>query len=180
MENTSSVFRLDAFWRFSKNQRHRLDINWFSLHREGSRTVGTDIAIEDPDGNEIQILDSSTVESYFDLDLYQGIYNYSLFFDDRLDIALKTGLYIAPIKMGLEATGFTETETREGFTAPLPTIGLRTDIAITPKWFLRSGTDVFYLKYNNYVGYIFSANAAIEYQPWKHIGIGTGFDVLQL
>jgi hypothetical protein len=38
------------------------------------------------------------------------------------------------------------------FTAPLPVIGLRADIAITPQWFLRIGSELFYLEYDNFKG----------------------------
>ena len=180
MANTESVFRLDGFWRFSKNQKHRFEINWFSLNRNGSKTIGRDIIIEGPEDKEIIIEAGTTVESKFNIDLYQGTYSYSFLLDDRVDLAVKAGLYVAPIEMELIAGGLLEAEGRETFTAPLPTIGLRTDISITPKWFLRSGTNVFYLKYDDYVGYILSANGSIEYKPMRRIGFGTGFDILHL
>jgi len=180
MNDTESVFRLDAFWRFSKNQKHRFNINWFSLNRKGSKSISRDIIIEGPEEQEIIISAGSKVESQLGLDLYQGVYSYSFILDERLDIAVTTGLYVAPIEMQLNAEGIFEGESRESFTAPLPTFGLRTDISITPKWFLRGRTEVFYLKYSNFTGYILSANGAIEYQPWKRIGIGTGFDILHL
>lgn len=180
MSDNESVYRLDAFWRFSKNMKHRFDINWFSLNRKGSTTIGRDIIIEGPEEEEIIIPTGSKVESLFNLDLFQGVYSYSFFLDERLDIALTTGLYVAPIEMLINAEGILEGESRESFTAPLPTIGLRTDISITPKWFIRSRTEVFYLKYSRFTGYIFSANGSVEYQPWKRIGLGTGFDILHL
>ena len=66
------------------------------------------------------------------------------------------------------------------FTAPLPVIGLRMDIALTPKWFVRTGTQFFYLEYENFAGRISSISGAIEYQPWKHFGLGIGLDSFDL
>jgi hypothetical protein len=180
MSDTSSVFRLGGFWRFSKNQRHRLDFNWFSLNRTGSKTIGRDIIIEGPDEEEILIPASSTVDSLLNIDLYHVTYSYSLFLDDRLDIAINTGLYVAPIEMELKAEGLIEAEEKEAITAPLPTLGLRTNISITPKWYLLTNTEVLYLQYNNYKGYILSMNGSIEYRAWKHFGFGTGVDILHL
>jgi len=64
------IYNLGGFWRFSKNQRHRFDYNWFSLNRTGSKTIGRDIIIEGPDEEEILIPASSTVDSLFNIDLY--------------------------------------------------------------------------------------------------------------
>jgi hypothetical protein len=180
MDDTSNVYRLNGYWRFSDNLKHRFELNWFSLHREGSRTIGKDIIIEKPGEGEIEIPLGTSVESYLNIDLYQGVYSYSIFLDDRLDLAFRAGLYVAPIETELKAEGIVETETKEKFIAPLPTFGLRADIAITPKWFVRTGGEVFYLKYNEFVGYIFSSKAVLEYMPWKHFGIGAGFDILRL
>ena len=78
------------------------------------------------------------------------------------------------------AEGLFEAEKNETITAPLPSLGLRMDISITPKWYLRTNTEVFYLKFNNYTGFHFSANATIEYRAWKNLGFGSGFDIFHL
>jgi hypothetical protein len=39
---------------------------------------------------------------------------------------------------------------------------------------------VLYLEIDQFEGSIFQANAALEYRPWKHIGLGLGFDLLHL
>jgi hypothetical protein len=54
------------------------------------------------------------------------------------------------------------------------------DVALAPRWFFRSGVQAFYLEYENFVGGILQANAAVEYTPWKHVGIGLGFDTLSV
>ena len=67
---------------------------------------------------------------------------------------------------------------REKFTAPLPVLGLRMYFALTPQWFIRTGSQVFYLEYDNFTGSVIEFRAAVEYNPWKHVGIGLGFDTL--
>jgi hypothetical protein len=180
LDTTSDVFRVDGYWRFTKSRRHRIDLSWFSLNRSGQRVTDQDFVIEDPEGNEITIPAGSSVDAFFNLDIYKAEYSYSFFQDDRFDLAVVLGLYVMPIEAGFSSTGFIDYDLEEDFTAPLPVIGLRSDIALTPKWFVRSGFQVLYLEIDRFEGAIFQANAALEYLPWKHVGIGLGFDLLHL
>lgn len=180
MESSQSVFRFKLFSRFTPNERHRFDLSWVSLHRTGDNQVARDIIVEGPGGDEIEIKAGTNVESFLDVDIYKGIYSYSLFFEDNLDLALECGLYVMPIKFGLTAEGAINFDGNENITAPLPVVGLRTDIMLAPKWFIRSGAEIFYLAYENYVGNIIATYAALEYQPWKRVGIGGGFDFTRL
>jgi len=180
LDSTDSAFRVGASWRFTDNRRHRLDFQWFSFGRDGSRTIGEDIHYKDKDGND-QVIEAGTyVESYFDFDIYQLAYSYSFFQDDRIDLAGSLGLYVMPIEFGMNATGLISAGRSERFTAPLPTLGIRADFAITPKWIFRSGLEVFYLEIGDFAGSIIDANFAIEYLPWKHFGFGLGFDSLNV
>ena len=180
LDITNSVFRVDASWRFTENRRHRLDFTWFSFRRNGSNTIGQDFTIEDNEGNEIIIPANTQVESFFDLDIYQPAYSYSFFQDDRMDLAASIGLYIMPINFGLKATGLVDVDETKKFTAPLPTLGLRADFALTPKWFLRSGFEIFYLEIDQFKGSIYESHVAIEYLPWKNLGFGLGFNAFDL
>jgi hypothetical protein len=176
LDSTNTVFRADALWRFTKNKRHRLDLIWFAFRRDGDRRILDDIPIEDDDGEVIIIPSGTTVETFFDLDIYQLNYSYSFFQDERIDLAAGIGVYIMPIDFGIRVSGLVDDEGEEKFTAPLPVINLRMDIALTPKWFIRTGAQVFYLEYENFTGSILEFRTALEYNPWKHVGIGVGFD----
>lgn len=178
LDKTNIVFRTDALWRFSKNRRHRLDFIWFSLHRDGTRQIFQDIVIEGENNNQITFETGSTVESSFDLDIYELAYSYSIFQDDRIDLAAGVGLYVIPIDFELRSTRDFLDRGSESITAPLPVINLRTDISLTPKWFIRSRAQVFYLEFDNLTGSILEFQSALEYNPWKHVGIGLGFDAM--
>lgn len=177
LDSSTLAFRTDAMWRFSKNRRHRIDFTWFSIHRDGNRQLLEDITIGDID-DQITIPAGTTVEAFFDLDIYELAYSYSFFQDDRIDLSAGIGLYIMPMSFGINATGLIEHEGTQKFTAPLPVFGLRMDIALTPDWFIRTGTQVFYLEYDNFTGSVLDFHAALEYNPWEHVGIGLGFDTL--
>ncbi len=181
LESTNTVFRFDGLWRFTENRKHRMNLSWFSLRRSGEKTIGQDIEILQKDGEDFTtISDGSKVESYFNLDIYQLAYSYSFLQDDRIDVAAQLGLHVMPIEFGLKATGFVDEEGEAKFTAPLPTVGFRMDIALTPKWFVRTGIQIFYLEYQQFKGSILASQGAIEYVPWKHFGIGIGVDSFQI
>lgn len=181
MDTTNSVYRLGGYWRFTKNRRHRLDLSWFSLHRTGDKKILDQIVIEPPGGGEDIVLNPGTeVKSEFDLDIYQINYSYSFIQDERLDICAQVGLYIMPISFSLSASGLVNTAGDQNFTAPLPLIGLRLDLLIAPKWYLRNGFQAFYVEYGAYTGSIVEVRSAIEYNPWKHVGFGFGFDAFRV
>lgn len=179
MDTTNSVFTLNASWRFTENRRHRLDFEYSSFRRDGFRQILDDITI-DIDGNQITIPAGTQVSSNFDIDMYKTTYNYSFFQDDRMDFAAGIGLYWMPIDIGINSTGLIRVNESETFDAPLPTIGLRADFAITPKWFLRTSLEVFYLEIDEFKGSIYESTAALEYLPWKHVGFGLAFDTFNL
>jgi hypothetical protein len=39
MDSTTSAFKLNGFWRFTDNLRHRLGLEWSSYNRDGFRTI---------------------------------------------------------------------------------------------------------------------------------------------
>ena len=180
LDSTNTVFRTGALWRFTSNRRHRLDLIWFSFRRDGDRQILEDIPIEDDDGNTIIIETGTTIETFFNLDIYQLAYSYSFFQDERIDLAVGIGFYVMPMDFGIKVSGLLDEDESETFTAPLPVFGLRMDVALTPKWFIRTGAQVFYLEYDNFSGSILEFRTALEYNPWKHVGIGLGFDTFNL
>ena len=76
LDTTTSVFRLDSYWRFSDNRRHRVDFSWFSYNRSGERTIDETITITPPEEEDIVIPAGTKVESFYDLDIYQIAYSY--------------------------------------------------------------------------------------------------------
>jgi hypothetical protein len=178
LNSTNTVFRADALWRFTQNRRHRIDFTWFSFRRDGNRQIIEDIIIEDDDGNTITIPSGTSVEAFFDLDIYELAYSYSFFQDDRIDLAAGIGIYVMPIDFGIKVSGLLDEDEEENFTAPLPVFSLRMDVALNPRWFIRTGAQVFYVEIDNFNGSIMEFRTALEYNPWKHVGIGLGFDTL--
>lgn len=85
-----------------------------------------------------------------------------------------------PIKAGLSLPGLVDVSEAASFTAPLPVVGLRADIALTPKWFIRFGSELFYLEYDNFKGSLLNSSIRLEYHPWKRVGFGAGVESFRL
>lgn len=175
LDTTNTVFRAEGFWRFSDNLRHRAELSWFALRRDGTSVLAQDLAI---DGTVYPT--GTTVNTNFDLDIYKAAYSYSFFMDDRIDIGASLGLFIMPLDFGITASGLLNQQASASFTAPLPVFGLRADFALTPKWFLKSSMDVFYLEYESYKGSLFDTKVAVEYNAFKHVGFGLGVENFNL
>jgi hypothetical protein len=180
MDSTSTVFKIGGLWRFSDSTKHRLDLSWLAFHRKGSVTVDQTFEIEDRNGDTITVNAGTKVDSFFNIDIYQLSYSYSFMQDDRVDLAALFGLYVMPMDIGVEVTGLIDKEGTLDFTAPLPTLGLRMDIALTPKWFFRSSNQIFYLEYQNFKGSLLAIHGAVEYTLWDHMGLGLGVDSFRL
>jgi hypothetical protein len=170
LDTNMSVFRGDAILRLGDSRRHRLDFGFLDLKRSGTKTLGRDITI----GDTVYPL-GTTVETEFDLSLFKGAYSYSLVQDAKIDFGLGIGLYVAPIKFRISSTRSGGVE-EESVTAPLPFLGVRLDYAITPKLFIKQSVDFFYMEYNQFKGRLLDAKIGIEYNIWKHFGLGLAYN----
>jgi hypothetical protein len=180
VETQTTSFRMDGYWRFTRNRRHRLDFTYYYNKRTGESVVDKDLEI-----GEITIPTGAKVETKLNFDLFRVGYSYSFFQDDRMDLGVGLGLYVLPIRFSLDASGDVlgqpiSESVKENFAAPLPVVTLRFDFAITPRWFLRNRIDVFYLEYDKYKGAIADSRIALEYAPFKHVGFGLAWDNFRL
>jgi hypothetical protein len=173
LDSSLTVFRGDAFVRLGDNKRHRLDFSYYDLRRHATRTLQKDLDIG---GNTYPV--GATVDSSLDFQIIKGGYSYSLLQDNRVDIALGLGVFVMPIKFEINAAGVRSTS--ESITAPLPFVHFRADVALTPKFFLRQTYEFFYMQVNNFQGSLFNGLLALEYNPWKHIGFGAGYNVFRV
>jgi hypothetical protein len=174
LDSSVFVFRADALWRFTSNRRHCFELSYYDLRRASTKTLEGDIQIND------KIFSAgTTVDALFDVQVIRAAYSYSLIQDDRFNLAIGGGLYVMPIRIKLSSTSSGETGD-EGITAPLPVAGLRFDFAITPKFFLKESLDVFYFQYQNFSGGLFDVKVGLEYNIWKHFGVGVAYDYLRL
>ena len=171
LDTSLAAFSLGADWRFTQNLRHTFRLNWKSIRRSAVATLGQDLELGD------EVFPTGTrVESRLDIDIIKGAYKYAFFLDDRIDLGLAIGVYLVPLSFVVDAKGLFDLKESQHLTAPLPVVGLSGDLAITPRVFLRTRLDFFYLEIGDYTGVISDITLALEYQPWEHFGIGLGVE----
>lgn len=71
-------------------------------------------------------------------------------------------------------------EEKTDFAFPLPVIGLRGSFTLTPKWFIRQSFDLFFVKIGDYEGQLIDFLAAVEWNALKHLGLGVGYNYVQM
>ncbi|HKQ24849.1 MAG TPA: hypothetical protein VJT81_10450 [Burkholderiales bacterium] len=173
LESSQTVFRIDAAYRFGSSRRHRLDFTWFDLSREATRTLGRDINV---DGTIYPV--GTTVDSVYDMAFYNVRYSYSFLQDDRVDLAGTVGLHVTDLGLAVSATGIGTAG--DAVTAPLPLIGVRLDVALTEKWYMRSSLELMYVELNDSKGQISDMLLAAEYRAWKNFAFGAGLNAVRM
>jgi hypothetical protein len=174
LENTLGVetdfqtYRIDMNYRFGESRRHEIEFHYFDSKRSGSRTLDQDIQIGD-----IVFEAGTGVNTEFDLMFANLDYVYNFLMDDRVRLGVSAGLHTAGIGLKIEETGGAKIEDEE-FTAPLPMIGLRSEVLLTERWRLKMDFNFFYLEYDNYTGQLSDSIIAVEFRPWKNFGLGAG------
>jgi hypothetical protein len=168
------TYRIDGFYRFGETRRHQIDLHYFDSRRSGDRVLDETIRIGDtvfPVG--------ATVASQFDLKFINLDYSYAFFQDDRVRLSVAGGLHTTGVHLKVESPGLALFED-QSFTAPLPVIGFRGEVAVTERWRLKGGVDAFYLEYDKYTGMLSDTNLAVEYLPFKHMGVGLGVNSVRM
>ena len=168
LDDEVSVFRGDAFWRITR--RNRMDFLYYDLSRDSKGFLGVEI----PDGEGGTIPIGTPSRTKYDFRLFKATWAYSFFKDHRFDLAAGLGVYVLDVDFKLEAGGDKVEDT--AFTLPLPVIALKGSFALTPKWILRQHVDWFYVEVGDYTGNIVDAGVYLEYNIWKYLGAGLGYN----
>jgi hypothetical protein len=152
-------------WRMS--ERWRLEVEYFSLNRDATRTLATDVTWGDQ-----TFTAGSTVNSSFDFsDLRIGV-GYSFFKTRDKELGVGAGLHVSGIKTSLESTGFITEST--DVLAPLPVVSFFGAFALTNEWAVRMRMDWLSLNYDIYSGDFRSTAIDVLYQPFRNVGFGLG------
>ena len=184
LEDSKSVLWGGVSWRISR--RNSLEFEFADLNRNGFVQAATD---------ELDIGDSivqagASIDSKFDLTLGRLTYGFSILKDEKKDLAVKAGLHIADIGVGLFFTGavcvdgevppncsiFGSTPRLESeeVTAPLPHLGGSFSYAFTPNIAARFQVIGFAIELDSIDGSLLEIDADLVWTPWDHFGLGAG------
>jgi hypothetical protein len=170
-----TVFRADAFWRITR--RNRVDFTYYAMNRDGTNTLNVDI----PDPGDGSFPVGAKVKTDFDMTILRGSYAWSFFKNESFDLGIAGGLYGMAVDFKMKRAGtLGGADEKTDFAFPLPVIGLRGSFALTPKWFIRQSFDYFYVNFGDYEGHLVDFMAAVEWNALKHLGLGVGYNYVQM
>jgi hypothetical protein len=159
------------YWRFA--ERWRIDLGYFSLNRNGTRTLDTSV-----DWGGVTYPIGTSVTANYRLSDLRAAVGYSFFRRPDKELGVGFGLHKAGIETSLEAAGGAATS--QSVTAPLPFVTLYGNFALTDSWAFSTRIDWLSLSYDKYSGGIRASAVDFVYQPFNHWAFGFGFHNLTL
>ncbi len=152
-------------WRI--NDRWRLEADYFSLNRDATRVLATDVTW----GNQM-FTAGTTVNSKYDFSDIRVNAGYSFFKRRDKELGFGAGLHVAGIKSSIQAAGV-GAESADVL-APLPVLNLYGTFALTNEWAVRFRLDWLSLNYDAYSGDLRSTAIDVLYRPYRSVGFGLG------
>jgi hypothetical protein len=153
-------------WRFS--ERWRLEVDYFSLNRSATRTLGESINW----GDNIFPAGSTVTSSYDFSDIRLGV-GYSFFKRRDKELGVGFGLHVAGIETSIATSTGSLAESTD-VTAPLPVFNFFGTFALTDEWAVRMRLDWLSLNYDIYSGDVRNVAVDVLYQPFRNVGFGFG------
>jgi hypothetical protein len=175
LEDDVSSYRIDAKWRFF--DRHALNFSFYDLSRDASTNLARDITIGDttfPAGTPL-------FTSSWEHKVYAASYTWSFLQTNKYEVGLNIGAHITRLKLQVtgQVAGVLSSEI-EAVTAPLPVLGFTGAYAFTQKLVLRSNLGGFYLAIDDFEGYLVNFDLDLEYNAWKYMGFGIGYNIFTM
>ena len=175
LDSDLTVFRVGAMYRPGKSRRNQLDFSYASYDRDGNATLTEDITIDN-----VTYPVGAQVKSVFDFDIIRGTYSYAFWQNDSVRVALGLGIYAVPLRyeLDIETTGGNTVVEGADTTLPLPALALRGEFRLVNRLFLNAAVEGMYLELNDFQGSLLDLNVGVEYRPWKHLGVGLGYNFM--
>jgi hypothetical protein len=173
----SSVLRIEGYYRFSPDRG--LAYSWYSIDSPGDKTIEKQFEWVDPGGNTIIIPAGAQATSDHSLDIIKIGYLWSFHHSDKVEMGLGAGLHYTRLELNLNASTTipaNSTLRKVDTTVPLPVLSLVLQYNVTPKfyWFIKS--EMFAMKFDNWVGNFRDNSFGMEYRAWKHVALGASLN----
>jgi hypothetical protein len=160
----------DAFVRWRFTERWRLEVEYFELNRNGDKILQQDITWN---GQTFPI--GAEVVSKFDFSDIRASVGYSFFKTADKELGVGFGFHVASYDAELSTSTNGIGNQAAKVLAPLPVFSVYGQFALTETWAVGGRLDRFVASYDNYSGNITSVALDLNYQPFRHVGIGMAY-----
>ncbi|WP_274475421.1 TonB-dependent receptor [Mangrovimonas aestuarii] len=175
-EKTTFSFMAKFQWRFSK--RSRVEFEYFYLDRKSTKRLEREIDF----GDEIYPINAEAT-AFFNFSIIRFSYSYAIINKPTYEIGVLIGSHIMLGDIGIRArVNATEAELNNSFdfVAPIPDIGLWTDIQLSPKFGVYGNINYLSLSIGDVSGKVLSTNAALLYNIHNNWNIKAGYNLLDI
>lgn len=180
LDSRSTVAR--ARFAYQLNARHRFDMSYFSVDRDGFRPV----VEKEIDFGNITIPLGAAVRSHFDTSILKLTYTNMFHNSEKVRLGFTAGINWSRFDVGasFERTGVIAVDPDESVaeqadgSGPLPVFGGRVIYSITPTWLQVTMVDFLVLDTGNYGGVVTDIEMGVENRFSKNFGWGIGFELL--
>jgi hypothetical protein len=164
---TSSTwaFRSHADYRFGKRQRNQLVINYFGINRNATKVLEQELEL----GDTVYAI-GTEIKSRYNFSIIRIKYNYAFLQDERVSMGASFGFFIMPLSFRVDAPDFDAQAT--DFVAPLPMLGLRTSIKLTPKFRLTQTSELLYIAVAGLEGSLLDLSLSLDYSLTRNLDFG--------
>ncbi len=185
LDDDQSVVRVNGFYAF--NPKHAIDFTFGSASRKSTHTIEEEFTIADPDDGElVTFMIGADVQTEFDADSTKIFYKYAFQNTGRLRAGIGAGLSVFDYRMDFSGDGevddgsgsisFKSTTVSETILAPIPSLMLFIDFALTKRMILRTHAGFFRVDVGDIEGRLIETRFTLDYFFTQHIGIGLGFE----
>jgi len=177
MDKSKSLPVLRGYYRF--NKKHRLNFGYLNLERSGLGVSGVEIRFGD-----ITFPANLPLNSFFDIEVYDLAYGYTVKHNEKIDIQLSIGLSLQSIGIGMQGDVVGVLKEETDITVPLPTFGASGDYAFTDKLLLTGRLGVFAIELDldssNIAGSVIDASLTLFHKTFEHVGFGIGYSFFKV
>lgn len=178
-KDTDGVFAANFNWRFT--EKFHASLEYITISQDASATLNKDISWGDLDFAE-----GANVKADLNVDIARLFVGYSFKQTDEWELGAGLGLHLMDLEAqlsgnatinGVPTTNATE---KKDFLAPLPNIGGYGAYAFSSKLIVTGRVDWFSANTGDYDGGLLSMAADVQYQVFENIGIGAGYQYLNV
>ena len=172
LKDRDTLFAGSATWNIAR--RHSLDLLYFELSRNGSRSVDRDIEFRDQ-----TFPVSSAIHSLFETDVLRLSYGYAFIADDRQRLLGQFGVHYTKVTAGLDREGGSiraEADTD----VPLPVLGIAYERRLGEHFAFDVRAQIFRLEFEGIDGALDNAAINFYWAPARHVSMFVGYNYYKM
>lgn len=184
LDNDKNIFWADIGWRFA--ERWELGFSYSSFDTDGLNVASTGGNFE---GIEWEI--GAFLASSFDIEIFILDLTWDFLSTEKGRLGVGAGLHAADLEFDFAVGVFASVGggdveytligvEENSVLAPLPNLAVTGSYKVADKVYLEGDAGWLSLSYGEYDGDLYSLRGVIEWRPWQHVGLGLGYQYVDI